>query len=232
MTAPEAAPTTPRSRGLALLARTEYRPVETAEERDAVYRLRYRAYTHAGLMEPNGSGRVSDRYDDAPNAWILAVHVDGELCGSVRIHLLTAGERGCNTTDLYGEVLHPRLDGGEVLIDAARLVADPEATRRHPDLGMLLVRMPYVACEHFGADVGLAMVRDDHAPFYRRFFGHEVLAGPRPFPGWTTRKQVLMASDFRSVRDRVAARFPAMASTAAERRRLFGPDVRRAAAAE
>ncbi len=55
-------------RGAGLFDRVDYRPVETPEEKDSLYLMRYRAYLHGGLILPSESQRVSDRYDDAPNA--------------------------------------------------------------------------------------------------------------------------------------------------------------------
>ena len=208
-------------RGAGLLDRIEYRLIETPEDRDSVYLLRYRAYLHGGLISPSESKRVCDRYDDAPNVWIFGIFVDGELCGSFRLHVLTSEWRLSYTTELFGDVLHPRLDRGEVFIDPARFVADPEKAQRFPELPYLAVRLGYLACDHFNADTGLAMVRTDHQTFYRRIFLSETIAEPRPFPGWHTKKVVLMASDFRNVREKILARFPIMRSSASERRMLF-----------
>ena len=128
------------------------------------------------------------------------------------------------STELFGDVLHSRLDRGEVFIDPARFSADPEKSQRFPELPYLTLRLAYLACEYFNADTGLAMVRTDHHAFYRRVFLHETLSEPRAFPGWHSKKVVLMASDFRSLRERVLARFPIMRSTPAERRMLFHRD--------
>jgi hypothetical protein len=65
------------------------------------------------------------------------------------------------------------------------------------------------------------MVRTDHQAFYRRVFLSETITEPRAFPGWDTKKVVLMASDFRNVREKILARFPIMRSSAFERRMLF-----------
>jgi hypothetical protein len=213
--------TSPVLRGAGLFDRVDYRLIETSEERDSVYLMRYRAYLHGGLISPSESRRVSDRYDDAPNVWIFGIFVDGELCGSFRLHVLTSEWRMSYTTELFGDVLHPRLDRGEVFIDPARFVADPEKAQRFPELPYLTVRLAYLACEHFNADIGLAMVRTDHQAFYRRVFLSETITEPRPFPGWDTKKVVLMASDFRNVREKILARFPIMRSSAFERRMLF-----------
>ena len=211
----------PRPSGLALLNRVDYRLIQTPAEKDSVYLMRYRAYLHGGLISPSESGRVTDQYDDAPNVWIFGIFVDGELCGSFRLHVLTSEWRMSYTTELFGDVLHPRLDRGEVFIDPARFVADPEKAQRFPELPYLTVRLAYLACEHFNADTGLAMVRADHQTFYRRIFLSETITEPRPFPGWDTKKVVLMASDFPNVREKILARFPIMRSSAFERRMLF-----------
>jgi hypothetical protein len=206
--------------GSGLLDRVDYRLVETAEERDRICSLRYRAYLNGGLIPPSEAQRVYDPYDDAPNAWTLGIYVDGELCSSVRLHVLTPEWRMSHATELFGDVLHPRLDRGEVFVDPSRLAADPEKARRFPELPYLTVRLGFMACEYFNADTGLALVRAEHQAFYRRVFLQETIAEPRPIP-IILQKVALMACDFRAVREKVLTRFPIMRSTAAERRMLF-----------
>jgi N-acyl amino acid synthase FeeM len=216
-----AEPRSPLSvRGARLFDRVDYRLIETPEERDLICSLRYRGYLHGGLIAPSESERVSDRYDDAPNAWTFGVYVDGELCSSLRLHVLTSEWRMSYTTDVFGDVLHPRLDRGEVFIDPSRFVADPEKAKRFPELPYLTLRLAYVACDHFNADTGLALVRAEHQSFYRRVFLHEPITEPRSAPNLII-KVALMASDFRTLRERVLTRFPIMRSSAFERRMLF-----------
>jgi hypothetical protein len=207
-------------RGSGLLDRVDYRPVETPEEKDRIYLMRYRAYLQGGLISPSESLRVSDHYDDAPNAWTFGIYVDGELCSSIRIHVLTPERRMSYATELFGDVLHPRLDQGEVFIDPARFVADPEKIQRFQELPYLTLRLAYLACEYFNADTGLALVRAEHQAFYRRVFLQETIAEPRPIP-IILQKVALMACDFRALREKVLTRFPIMRSTSVEQRTLF-----------
>ncbi|MBR0964932.1 hypothetical protein JQ554_14575 [Bradyrhizobium diazoefficiens] len=216
-------------KGVGLFDRVDYRLIETPDDKDRLYQMRYRAYLHGGLILPSESQRVSDRYDDAPNAWTFGIYVDGELCSSVRLHILTSDQRMSYATELFGDVLHPRLDRGEVFVDPARFVADPEHARRFPELPYVTLRLAYLACEHFNADTGLAQVRAEHQAFYRRIFLHEAITEPRSFPN-VLKKVALMASDFRSLRERVLTRFPIMRSSAFERRMLFDRANIRAAA--
>jgi hypothetical protein len=210
--------------GAGLFDRVDYRLMETPAERDSVYLMRYRAYLHGGLISPSESRRIIDRYDDSPNAWIFGIYYDGVLCSSIRLHVLTSEWRTSYTSELFGDVLHGRLDRGEVFVDPARFAADPEIAKLLPELPYVTLRLAYLACDHFNADTGLAMVRTDHQSFYRRVFLHETITEPRAFPGWHSKKVVLMASDFRKLRERVLARFPIMRSSPVERRKLFERD--------
>jgi hypothetical protein len=201
--------------------RVHYRLMETPEERDSVYLLRYRAYLHSGLISPSESRRIIDTYDDAPNAWIFGVYVDGELCSAMRVHVLTSERRTSYSTELFGDVLHGRLDQGEVFVDPARLCADPDKGQRFPELPYLTLRLGYLACDHFKAGIGLAMVRTDHQGFYRRVFLSDTIAGPRAFPGWNSMQVVLTACNFVKARETIMSRFPIMRSSSSERRMLF-----------
>jgi hypothetical protein len=207
-------------RELGLSDRVNYRPIETREEKDQLYLMRYRAYRRGGLIPASEAERYGDRYDDAPNALTFGVHIDGELCSSIRLHLLTSEQRMSFTSELFSDVLYPRLDKGEVFIDPARFVADPEKARRFPELPYLTLRLAYMACEHFNADTGLALVRAEHQAFYRRVFMHEVIGEPRSLPNFLP-KVGLLASNFRARHEQVLARFPIMRSSAFERRMLF-----------
>ena len=110
---------------------------------------------------------------------------------------------------------------GRFLLTRPVLPQTPETAKLFPELPYVTLRLAYLACDHFNADTGLAMVRTDHQAFYRRVFFHEMVSEPRAFPGWHSKQVVLMASDFRELRERVLARFPIMRSTVFERQKLF-----------
>ncbi|MGV7211769.1 N-acyl amino acid synthase FeeM domain-containing protein [Bradyrhizobium sp. UFLA05-112] len=207
--------------GADLLTEVDYRLAETHEEKEEIYNLRYRAYLREGAVKESPDSRVTDRYDDLPNSWTFGVYLQGELCSSVRISVLTSEWRASTSTDVFPDILLPRLDRGEVMIDPTRFVADPDKAKRVPELPYLTLRIAYMACEHFKADVGLAIVRAEHQAFYRRVFLHATIAEPRLVPG-LTKPFGLMAADFPTFRKRVFERYPVMRSTAFERRMLFG----------
>jgi hypothetical protein len=211
------------------IAHVDYRLAETPEEKEAIYRLRYRAYLREGAVQESPEQRVADQYEDLANAWTFGVYLQGELCSSVRISVLTPEWRESCSAEAFGEILHPRLDRGEVIIDPARFVADPDKARRFPELPYVTLRLAYMACEYFKADLGLAIVRAEHQAFYRRVFLHETIAEPRLFPG-LLKPVGLMAANFTTERNKVFERYPMMRSSAFERRMLFQRNIGPAAA--
>ena len=96
----------------------------------------------------------------------------------------------------------------------------PIKRQRFPELPYVTLRLAYMACEYFNADLGLAIVRPEHQAFYRRVFLHETIAEPRMFPG-LLKPVGLMAANFQTLREKVFERYPMMRSTAFERRMLF-----------
>jgi hypothetical protein len=207
-------------RGSDLLEQVDYRLARTPQEKEAIYNLRYRAYLREGAVQESADQRVIDQYDDLPNSWTFGIYIHGELYSSVRISVLTSEWRLSCSAGAFGEILHPRLDRGEVIIDPARFVAEPDKAKRLPELPYVTLRLAYMACEYFNADIGLAIVRAEHQAFYRRVFLHETIAEPRLFPG-LLKPVGLMAADFPAMREKVFERYPMMRSTAFERRMLF-----------
>jgi len=202
------------------LEHVDYRLAETREEKDKIYRLRYRAYLREGAILPLDSQRVTDRYDDAPNAWTFGIYVHGELYSSIRVSVLTSECRESPSAENFGDILHPELDQGRVIIDPTRFVADPEKAKSFPDLPYVTVRLGWIACGHFNADIGLASVRPEHRAFYRKVFLQQSRGEPRLFPG-LIKPVGLMAADYPAIREKVFQRFPFMRSSAFERRMLF-----------
>lgn len=198
----------------------DYRLAQTAEEKEEIFRLRYRAYLREGAVQPSADKRVIDQFEDAPNAWTFGVYIQGELYSSIRISVLTSQWRLSPSVELFGDVLHPLLDKGLVFIDSTRFVADPDKARQHPELPYVTVRLGSTAGVHFNADYGLAIIRPEHQAFYRRVFLHETWCEPRLYPG-LVKPVGLMASHLPTVRERVLARYPFLRSSAFERRMLF-----------
>ena len=147
--------------------------------------------------------------------------MDGELASSIRVTVASREAPVSPSVDVFSGLLRPEIERGRVIVDPTRFVADPERAGKYPELAYLTVRLGYLACGYFDADLGLATVRAEHRAFYRRVFLQESLCEPRIFPG-LLKPVGVMAADFRRTRDQVFERFPFMRSSHFERRMLFG----------
>lgn len=218
------------ARGFSLLDQADYRLAQTADEKEAIYNLRYRAYLREGAIRPSAEQLVVDEFDDAPNSWIFGVYFNGELYSSIRVSVATPESRTSPTVAVFGDILQPKLDEGFSFIDSTRFVADPDKAKNFPELPYVTVRLGSMAGVHFNADYGLAPVRPEHQAFYRRVFLHEVWCEPRLFPG-LVKPVGLMAAHLPTVSERVLARYPYLHSSVFERRMLFQRPAERQSAA-
>lgn len=210
----------PVERGIELLDRVDYRLAETQEDKDTIYRLRYRAYLNEGAIEPNRDQKITDKFDDMPNSWIFGVYLDGRLASSIRLSISSPEYSMCPSVDVFGDYLQQEVDQGKVMVDPTRFVADPDFAGQFPELPYITLRLCFVACSYFNADLGLATVRAEHRSFYKRLFNHQPLSPPRIYPG-LTKAICLMAVDFPASREKVFARYPYLRSSYFERRMLF-----------
>lgn len=202
------------------LEAVDYKVAETPAEKEQIYRLRYRAYLREGAIEPNPEEMVEDRYDELPNSWNFGVYRDGVLMSSLRITVASPEMPICPSLGVFPDLIEPELAKGHVLIDPTRFVADPDREARSPELPYITLRLAYIACEYFNADIGLASVRAEHQAFYRRVFLHKSISEPRDYPS-LTKPICLMAVDYPAMRERVFARYPYFRSSFFERRKLF-----------
>lgn len=205
-----------------LVRRVDYRRVETAEDRAAVFRLRYDCYLREGAIAPNETGLFADDFDDAPNVFIFGLHLDGVLASSIRVHVASPLHPVAPALSVFGDILGPRIAGGETIVDPTRFVVDQELSRLHPGLAYATVRMGMLAAEHGEADYALATVRTEHRAFYKRLLFMEPVGEPRLYPNLKNPIN-LMGVSFPLMRQRVYDRYPFMASTREEQDRLFGP---------
>jgi hypothetical protein len=214
-----------------LLQRVDYRRADSLEERSAIFRLRYQAYLREGAIAPRIIEEFSDPYDDAENAWIFGVYVDGQLASSIRLNITVPGATRFPTLDVFPDLLRGDVLAGKCFVDPTRFVADRAASRLYPELPYVTVRLPWMASEYFNADVLLAAVRPEHQAFYKRLLGHQAICAPRPYPH--LQKPIsLMTLDYHAARERVHRRYPFFRSTYFERRMLFerGLEAQRTAA--
>lgn len=204
-----------------LAARIDFRRADSDEERDAIFRLRYQAYRRERAIPENPSGRFTDDDDEADNAYLMGMYIDGKLATSLRLHIASAeGTPDCPSLHVFSDILQPLIDNGNVLVDTTRFVADERLSRLHRGLPLVTIRLCVVAGEYFGGHHLLAAVRDEHRAFYIRSFGSEVLCKSRPYPP-LLKPISLTTVYFPTQGAELYRRYPFYKSTSAERRKLF-----------
>lgn len=205
-----------------LVERIEYRRANTDQEREAIFRLRYEAYRRENAISPNVSGRFSDRYDDADNAYLFGLYIEGELASSLRLHVVSKEHPRSPSLEAFADILQPELDAGKVVIDPNRFVADETFSRLHSGLPYATLRLCPMAAEFFSADLLLAAVRPEHQAFYRRVFRHRTVCAPRSYPG-LAKQLSLMTIHYPTVGEKVYRRYPFFRTTVSEQRLFERP---------
>ena len=206
-----------------VLDRVRYSRVPMDVTDNPVYRLRYEAYRREEFVPFNDEGVVVDDLDDTPNASCFAVHIDGELVSSLRLHHLGSRYPWSPSMKVFPDVLGPLVEAGQHFIDPSRFTADYEASLAYPALPFLTLRIAVMATIYYRADNCLALVRPEHAPFYKRVFGSEAMSGTRPYPGLAFPVGLYGARVEGSRYQSIFSRFPFFLSTVEERDSLFGP---------
>jgi hypothetical protein len=203
-----------------LLDRIECRRAESREDRESIFRLRYQAYLREGAIAASASATFSDDFDDCGNVHLFGLYIDHQLASSIRIHVGSYGQRHFPSLAVFPDVLIPKLDNGQVIIDPTRFVSDEVFSRKYRGLPYATLRLTLVAAEYFGANYVLAAVRREHQAFYRRAFYQRVLCEPRAYPN-LIKPIGLMAMCYPAVRDKLWVKYPFFPNVS-ERRQLFG----------
>lgn len=204
-----------------LLERVEYRRADSEQDKEAIFRLRYEAYSREGFIEQNATGLFSDPGDEYPNAWLVGIYIDGALASSIRLHISSRPDQFLPETRPYSDYIIPRLEAGNVIIDASRQTSRLEFSRAYPFLPLVTMRCGFLGMEYFGADILVGTCRSEYQPAFRRMFGSRTCSDERPYLP-LNRLHVLMAYDCTTQWSGTRQRYPFLASTPQERRALFG----------
>jgi hypothetical protein len=203
-----------------LLEKTKYHRIDTLEDKEFIYRLRYEAYAREGHIKHNPEGVFHDAEDEVSNVWLIGLYIEGELAGSVRLHVASRPEHYLPITARFTDAIAPKLQSGEVIVDATRMTSKLEFSRAYPCMPYLLMRCAFLAEDHFEANYLTAACRAEYEGAYRRMWGAKRMAGPLPYPP-LARPHVVMAHDHEAMGAAVRARYPFLRSTEEERHTLF-----------
>ena len=205
-----------------LLARSDYRLAKSAKQREEIFRLREAACARARAISRHPF--PSDHYDFAGNVYLLGLYIDGELASSMRLHVASTRQHRSPSLDVFGDVLRSKLDGGQVILDCTRFVADEHFSQVWRELPYTTLRLCTLAAEHFRADYLTIAASPSHQAFYRRAFNFRTVSEPRLHPDRAVPAR-LMSLNYPIEADDLYGRYPFLRSTPDERRKLFGYDI-------
>jgi hypothetical protein len=203
-----------------LLAKLDYKRVDSREQREAIYHLRYKAYLREGTISASVSETFSDAYDETDNAYLFGLYIEGYLASSLRLHVASKEHPRIPSLEIFPEYLLSKLHAGQVLIDTTAFVADEELSKLYRVLPYATLRLCILAAEHFSADDLLASVKVEHEPFYLRAFDFRLICKSRT-SSLFAKPVSLMSVHFPSAAQELYRRYPFFRSTLHERRRLF-----------
>ena len=203
-----------------LLDNIDYRRVNTDEQREQIFRLRYHAYLREGGISPNSSRMFSDSYDETGDVYLYGLYIGDELASSIRIHVASKKHPDFPALDTFADFLQPQIDAGKVLINSTRFVTDDKLARLYRALPYATLRLSVLAAQYFGADYLLATVRAEHQAFYRRKFHYQLVSEPRAYP-LLAKPISLMTLHYPTHAKQGLRQYPFFRSTFFERRMLF-----------
>ncbi|MEM9732086.1 MAG: hypothetical protein AAF903_01215 [Pseudomonadota bacterium] len=203
-----------------LLPDTEFRRIVDAEDREAVLKMHYDGYCRSFDVVEGWDG-FGDPQQDRHNTMTFGLYRETVLASTVRVAVITKQEPHSQAMGLYGDILQPKLDQGQVLMEVTRLVVDPQMAQQLPELPYLTFRVVAMACQHYGVDETLSVVRLKHVPFYRRMFGGRVIGETIHYEQLQSDAR-LVSFPLSAITEDLSQRFSSWLSTYQERRMLFG----------
>ena len=90
-----------------LLDKIDCRLADTSEQREAIFRLRYRAYMREGAISQNSFRTFSDPYDEKGNGFLFGLYIDGELASSIRVHVASKEYPDFTSLEVFSDYLQP-----------------------------------------------------------------------------------------------------------------------------
>jgi Acetyltransferase (GNAT) domain len=176
-----------------LLERVEYRRADSPAEKAAIYRLRHESYMRAGTVEPRPSGMFHDAMDEADNAWLIGLFIDGELASALRLHISASLRAPLPELASFADIIEPHLAAGRTIIDASLFVSSLEFSQKYSEIPYLTLRPTFLAEEFFGANYViagcLASIKPSIAGFTARWYGlhqDDIRTSSVQWPWWRT----------------------------------------------
>ena len=190
------------------------------EQRQAIIRLRYEASLRDQAIYGRRLPILSDRYDDTGEVYLFGLYIGDALASSIRLHIGSKEHSDFPSFEAFADILQPKLELGNVIIDSTRFVANQYLSQLNRDLPYVTLRICMMAAEHFNADYVITAATAQHQEFYRRAFNYQPVSQTRSDASLAAPARLMMLH-YRTAADELHRRYPILCSTRAERRKLF-----------
>ena len=146
------------------------------QQRMAAFRLLYKAYLSAGLIEPNPHYmRVTPHHLLDTTNTLIVLNDNDVVC---TLSLVIDGDLGLPMESIYGDVVAEWRDQG-CLAEATCLAQDGK--QRRSTTHQLMCLLIQLACRS-GVHHLLIVVHPKHVEFYEDYLGFEIIADERLYP--------------------------------------------------
>ena len=175
-----------------MLAKTfDVTEVSACEEMKTIGAFRYRCYLAEGMITPQTQKSFVDEYDGLSNAHVFKVSLCNQIVGTIRLHILNKASHTSATMAAFPDILMPKINAGQTLIDGARFAIAPELGPLRLAVARRTLALYGKVAELNGATYGVAAVAEDRVKIYNKLYGFTKLSEPRSYNG-LTKKLVLM----------------------------------------
>lgn len=177
---------------MSLLAKTfDVTEVSVCEEMKTIGAFRYRCYLAEGMITPQAQKSFVDEYDGLSNAHVFKVSLCNQIVGTIRLHILNKASHTSATMAAFTDILMPKINAGQTLIDGARFAIAPELGPLRLAVARRTLGLYAKIAELNDATYGVAAVAEDRVKIYNKLYGFTKLSEPRSYNG-LTKKLVLM----------------------------------------
>jgi len=196
----------PYYRDLMEIEDLQVRPAQSRSELEAAFHLVYKTYLSKGLIEPSRNEMRFSIFHAFPETVTFVSVLRGTVIATAT--LVADTEAGLPMDKIYHEELQELRESGRQLAEVTMLAdrRNNNLRRTIPMLFLLMKRLFDRTRLELEADDVCIAVHPHHADFYKKYLLFEPLGPRRLYPAVEHNPAVAKRLDFRSVKERYAAR--------------------------
>ena len=166
-------------------------------EREAAFRLVYRSYLRARLIDPNPFRMRVTPFHLLPTTTMFVAQVGGRVISTVS--LVGDGDMGLPMESMYADAVQQRREQGMHVGEVTCLADRRRSARRFLPHFCRLTRLLAQYARSQGLHQLLAVTHPKHARFYSRYMGFTVIGGLKACPHVRDNPAVALCLDFARV---------------------------------